>query len=86
MFVGSKQAAWGQLKDSKGPGPEVFESSDVSQGPFTIKVQFFSGKPRAIEGKVRILRSVAGEFMDDTFVFTVGRPKDVAEIGVFAGE
>ncbi len=86
VFVGSKQAAWGQLRDAKGPGPEVFESSDVSQGPFTIKVQFFSGKPRAIEGKVRILRSVAGEFLDDTFVFTVGRPKDVAEVGVFASE
>ncbi len=86
VFVGSKQAAWGQLKDSKGPGPEVFESSDVSQGPFTIKVQFFSGKPRPIEGKVRILRSVGGVLSDDTYVFTVNRPKDVAEVGVFASQ
>jgi hypothetical protein len=86
VFVGSKQAAWGQLKDSKGPGPEVFESSDVTQGPFTIKVQFFSGKPRPLEGKVRILRSVAGEFSDETYVFTINRPKDVIEVGVFTSQ
>jgi hypothetical protein len=88
VAVGSKQAAWGQLKgeDHKGPGPEVFEATDVSQGPFTIKVQFFSGKPRTIEGKVRITRTVAGEALDETFSFTVEHPKDVAEIGVFAAQ
>jgi hypothetical protein len=84
VYVGSKQAAWGKLShESKGPGPEVFEADDASQGPFTVKVVFFSGKPRAVEGKVRITRTVDGKDLDDTFVFTVNHPKDVAEIGVF---
>jgi uncharacterized protein YfaP (DUF2135 family) len=88
VFAGRKQAAWGQLarEEREGPGPEVFWSDDAAQGPFTIKVQFFSGRPRDIEGKVRILRSLGGAFRDDTYVFTVRRPKDVAEIGVFAAE
>ena len=87
VFVGNKQAAWGRLvHEGKGPGPEVFESDDVGQGPFTVKVQFFSGRPRDVEGKLRIIRSVGGELLDDTFVFTVSRPKDVAEIGVFASQ
>jgi hypothetical protein len=84
VFVGSKQAAWGQLAiEGKGPGPEVFEGLDAAQGPFTVKVQFFSGKPRSIEGKVRVLRSEGGVVIDDTFTFTVAKPKDIAEIGVF---
>ncbi|HEU4407184.1 MAG TPA: hypothetical protein VFS43_18080 [Polyangiaceae bacterium] len=87
VFVGKKQAAWGQLKcHGKGPGPEVFESTDVAQGPYTIKVVFFSGKPRNVEGKLRITRTVAGKPLDDTYTFTVDRPKDVAEIGVFASQ
>jgi hypothetical protein len=87
VFVGKKQAAWGQLKcHGKGPGPEVFESDDVGQGPYTIKVAFFSGKPRNVQGKVRITRGVGGKRLDDTYVFTVSRPKDVADIGVFASQ
>jgi hypothetical protein len=86
LCTGSKQSAWGQLKDGQSPGPEVFESDDVSQGPFTIKVQFFCGRPRAITGKVRIIRTLGGQLVDDTYSFTVNGPKDVAEIGVFAGE
>ena len=86
LCVGSKQRAWGQLRDGQSPGPEVFESDDVSQGPFTIKVQFFCGRPRAIAGKVRIIRTLGGQLVDDTYAFTVNRPKDVAEIGVFAAE
>jgi hypothetical protein len=86
LFVGSKQAAWGKLEEGKGPGPEVFRSDDVEQGPFTIKVQFFSGKPRDIEAKVRIIRNVDGVLRDDSYVGTVSRPKDVTEIGVFASE
>ncbi len=86
LCVGSKQSAWGQLRDGQSPGPEVFESDDVSEGPFTIKVQFFCGRPRAIAGKVRIIRTLSGQLVDDTYSFTVNGPKDVAEIGVFAGE
>jgi hypothetical protein len=87
VFIGNKQAAWGRLAhEGKGPGPEVFESDDASQGPFTIKVQFFSGKPRTVEGKVRILRTVAGQLVDGSFAFSVGRPKDVAQIGVFESQ
>lgn len=86
LCTGSKQSAWGQLRDGKSPGPEVFESDEVSQGPFTIKVQFFCGRPRAITGKVRIIRTLGGQLVDETFAFTVDRPKVVAEIGVFAGE
>jgi hypothetical protein len=86
LFVGSKQSAWGNLEEGKGPGPEVFRSDDVSQGPFTIKVQFFSGKPRDIEAKVRIIRNVAGAELDDSYVGIVSHPKDVTEIGVFASQ
>jgi uncharacterized protein YfaP (DUF2135 family) len=86
LCVGSKQSGWGRLRDGKSPGPEVFESDDVSQGPFTIKVQFFCGRPRAIPGKVRIIRTVGGQVVDETYAFSVDRPKVVAEIGVFAGE
>jgi hypothetical protein len=86
LFVGSKQSAWGKLEEGKGPGPEVFRSDDASQGPFTIKVQFFSGKPRDIEAKVRIIRNVDGVALDDSYVGVVGHPKDVSEIGVFASE
>jgi hypothetical protein len=87
VFVGTKQAAWGRLaKEGKGPGPEVFESDDAAQGPFTIKVQFFSGRPRPVPGKVRIIRRVAGQLVDDTYGFTVAHPKDVAEIGVFTSQ
>lgn len=87
VFVGKKNAAWGRLAhEGKGPGPEVFEASDVSQGPFMVKVQFFSGRPRAIEGKVRIIRTVDGQLRDETFSFTVERPKDIARIGVFEAE
>jgi hypothetical protein len=87
VFVGKKQAAWGRLAlEGKGPGPEVFEATDTAQGPFTVKVQFFSGKPRDIEGKLRIQRTVDGQLRDETFGFIVSRPKDVAVIGVFAAE
>jgi hypothetical protein len=86
LCVGNKQSAWGRLRDGQSPGPEVFESDDVSQGPFTIKVQFFCGRPRAIQGKVRIIRTIGGQVVDDTYSFTVSRPKEVAEIGVFAAE
>ncbi len=88
VYIGRKQAAWGQLarEGRDGPGPEVFYGDDPSQGPFTIKTQFFSGRPRAIEGKVRILRIIDGALHDDSYVFTVNRPKDVAEIGVFASQ
>jgi hypothetical protein len=87
VFVGKKDAAWGKLAlEGKGPGPEVFVASDASQGPFTVKVQFFSGKPRDIEAKVRIIRTVAGEVLDETFVSHVGHPKDVAEVGVFPAQ
>jgi hypothetical protein len=64
----------------------VFESDDMSQGPFTIKVQFFSGKPRDVQGKLRVIRTVNGQLTDKTYTFSVARPKDVAELGVFAGE
>jgi hypothetical protein len=87
VFFGSKQAAWGRLAlEGKGPGPEVFESSDASEGPFMVKVQFFSGKPRDVEGKVRIIRTVGGERRDETFTFTLQRPKDIARIGIFEAE
>ncbi|HMI90212.1 MAG TPA: hypothetical protein VK509_02560, partial [Polyangiales bacterium] len=85
--VGRRQARWGWLRrHGRGSGPEVFESDDPTDGPFTIKVQFFSGRPRDVRGKLRILRTVDGEFRDETFTFTVRRPKDVAEIGVFKSE
>jgi hypothetical protein len=86
LCTGNKQSAWGRLRDGQSPGPEVFWSDDVSQGPFTIKVQFFCGRPRAIQGKVRIIRTLGGQLVDDTYSFTVNGPKDVAEIGVFSGE
>jgi hypothetical protein len=87
VFFGKKDAAWGRLAhEGKGPGPEVFEATDVSEGPFIVKVQFFSGKPRAVEGKVRILRTVDGQRRDETFSFTLNRPKDIARIGVFEAE
>jgi hypothetical protein len=86
LCVGSKQSDWGKLRDGKSPGPEVFESDDVSKGPFTIKVQFFCGRPRAITGKVRIIRKLKGQLVDETYAFSVDRPKVVAEIGVFAAE
>jgi uncharacterized protein YfaP (DUF2135 family) len=85
LCIGNKQRAWGQLRDGKSPGPEVFVSDDVSQGPFTIKVQFFCGRA-GVQGKVRIIRTVAGQLLDESYAFTVGGPKEVAEIGVFAAE
>ncbi len=86
LCTGRKQSDWGELTDGQSPGPEVFVSDDVSAGPFTIKVQFFCGRTRPIQGKVRIIRTVGGQLVDDTYAFTVRGPKDVAEIGVFAGE
>jgi hypothetical protein len=87
VAVGQKDAAWGRLAlEGKGPGPEVFEANDASQGPFTVKVQFFSGRPREIQGKLRVLRMLEGQLRDESFTFTVSRPKDVAVIGVFAAE
>ena len=86
VCVGHQQEAWGQLKHSKGPGPEVFESDDVAQGPFTVKVQSFCGPPGAIQGKLRVIRTLRGQLLDESFVFRVERPGDVAEIGVFAAE
>jgi hypothetical protein len=84
VFVGNKQAAWGQLAlDAPGPGPEVFIADDASQGPFTVKVEFFSGKPRDLEAKLRVQRTEGGAFIDDSFTFIVKKPKDIAEIGVF---
>ena len=85
VFVGRKQARWGHLRrHGRGPGPEVFIAFDANEGPFTVKVQFFSGRPREVTGKLRIFRTVDGRFRDETFRFTVNRPKDVAEIGVFS--
>jgi hypothetical protein len=85
VFLGNKQAAWGRLAhEGKGPGPEVFESDDPGQGPFTIKVRFFCGKPRDVRGKVRITRTVGGAPLDESYAFTVRRPKDVVDVGVFA--
>jgi hypothetical protein len=87
VHVGRKQARWGRLRrHGKGPGPEVFAADGAAEGPFTIKVQFFSGRPRDVEGKIRILRIVDGDFRDESFTFVVRRPKDVAEIGVFSAE
>jgi hypothetical protein len=86
VCVGHQQEAWGKLRHSKGPGPEVFESDDVAQGPFTIKVQSFCGPPRPVQGKLRIIRTIQGQLLDESYVFSVARPRDVAEIGVFAAE
>jgi len=86
VCVGHQQEAWGRLKHSKGPGPEVFESDDVAQGPFTVKVQSFCGPTGAIQGKLRVIRTLRGQLLDESFVFTVEQPGDVAEIGVFAAE
>jgi hypothetical protein len=87
VHVGRKQARWGRLwRHGRGPGPEVFFGDSAADGPFTIKVQFFSGRPRDVEGKVRILRRVDGHFRDESFTFVVRKPKDVAEIGVFGTE
>ena len=58
----------------------------ASQAPFLVKVQFFSGRPRDVTGKVRILRTVDGQLRDESFSFTVSRPKDVAVIGAFDAE
>jgi len=85
VFVGRKQTRWGRLRrHGRGPGPEVFIADDASEGPFTVKVQFFSGRPRIVTGKLRVFRTVDGRFRDETFRFTLNRPKDVAEIGVFS--
>lgn len=85
VHVGRRQTRWGWLvRHGRGPGPEVFVGDDATEGPFTIKVQFFSGKPREVAGKVRVLRIANGQVRDETFTFTVHRPKDVAEIGVFS--
>ena len=86
VCVGHQQEAWGKLRHSKGPGPEVFESDDVAQGPFTIKVQSFCGPARPVQGKLRIIRTIKGQLLDESYVFSVARPRDVAEIGVFAAE
>jgi hypothetical protein len=86
LCVGSKQSEWGRLTESESPGPEVFESDDAAAGPFTIKVQFFCGRPRAVQGKVRIIRTLDGQLVDNTYSFTLNGPKDVAEIGVFRAE
>jgi hypothetical protein len=86
LCVGHEQEAWGKLRHSKGPGPEVFESDNVEQGPFTIKVQSFCGPPGAIQGKLRIIRTLQGQLVDESFVFSVSKPGDVAEVGVFAAE
>jgi hypothetical protein len=87
VFVGNKQAMWGQLAlEGKGPGPEIFVADDISQGPFTVKVEFFSGMPRDLEAKLRILRTVGGQATDESFTFVVSHPKDIAEIGVFTAE
>ncbi|MEO8178616.1 MAG: hypothetical protein ABI895_07275 [Deltaproteobacteria bacterium] len=86
LCVGRKKSNWGQLRESKCPGPEVFESDDASQGPFTIKVQSFCGRQRTIQGKVRIIRRFGGQLVDKSYVFNIAQPGDVAEIGVFAAE
>jgi hypothetical protein len=86
VCVGHRQEAWGKLRHSKGPGPEVFESDNVAQGPFTIKVQSFCGPAGAIQGKLRVIRTLRGQLLDESFVFSVSRPGDVAELGVFAAE
>jgi hypothetical protein len=39
-----------------------------------------------VQGKLRILRLVGDELKDESFTFTLRRPKDVAEIGVFEVE
>ena len=86
VYVGNPKWPWGRFRHhwGRGPGPEVFASFDAAQGPLTIKVQYFAGKPRPVHGKVRIIRLVGGDVSDRTFAFTVNRPKDVVEIGKFA--
>jgi uncharacterized protein YfaP (DUF2135 family) len=86
LCVGRKRSSWGQLKESKCPGPEVFESDDAAAGPFTVKVQSFCGRTRTIQGKVRIIRRSGGQVLDTSYAFNIAQPGDVAEIGVFAAE
>jgi hypothetical protein len=86
VHVGRRRARWGWLRRHGRGGPEVFIGQAASDGPFTIKVTFFSGRPRDVHGKVRILRFANGTLRDETFRFTVRKPKDVAEIGVFSVE
>ena len=86
VHVGHRRARWGWLRRHGRGGPEVFIGQAASDGPFTIKVTFFSGRPRDVNGKVRILRFANGTLRDETFRFTVRKPKDVAEIGVFSVE
>jgi hypothetical protein len=42
--------------------------------------------PSSLQAKLRVLRTVDGQARDETFTFVVRRPKDVAEVGVFAAE
>lgn len=86
VHVGRRRTRWGWLRRHGRGGPEVFIGQAASDGPFTIKVTFFSGRPRDVAGKVRIIRFADGTLRDETFRFTVSRPKDVAEIGVFSVE
>lgn len=86
VHVGRRRTRWGWMRRHGRGGPEVFVGHAASDGPFTVKVQFFSGRPRDVNGKVRILRFANGTLRDETFRFTVRRPKDVAEIGVFSVE
>jgi hypothetical protein len=91
VFVGFKNSSWGALRQhTRAPGPEVFASAAYgtalqgNQGPYNMKVVFFSGKPRPVEGRLYLVRLLPGKVVSrTTYKFVLNKPNDVAEIGVF---
>jgi len=84
VYIGQKSATGCRLAlEGKGPGPEVFIADNLEQGPFTMKVLFFAGRHREVQGKLRVIRTTPEATRDDTYGFTLRMRREVVEIGVF---
>ena len=86
VCVGHRQEAGASSSTARGRARKCSRATTSPRGPSRIKVQSFCGPQGPVAGKLRIIRTLAGQLVDESYVFSVERPGDVAEIGVFAAE
>ena len=85
VFVGRKQSRWGRLRrHGAAPGPKCSSPSAPPRARSPSRSSSSRADPAKSQASSASSAPSTASFRDETFRFTVNRPKDVAEIGVFS--